>query len=128
MIISHLPDRSGWQLLPHSIDRSSFEDLPILEPEFIRDKLQIISPVKYQTKVRGTASIEIKSSQGYEGVITAIFSQDEENQKDMARCQNQLIVGGMTKISCQFPNKGDYIVSLYKNEEVYLGKLKFTVF
>lgn len=134
MIISHLPEQSDWQLLHHPKSQDFFEKQLILMPRFFSEKLEMISPIEYEVNVQKTALIEIKKPLNYQKRIAALFEKRkksdfslwslpnsnlfaQENQTDVKICQSQHNTGEIIQISCQFPETGDYQVTLFSFEQ-----------
>ncbi|WP_392531985.1 transglutaminase domain-containing protein [Nostoc sp. C117] len=150
MSISHFPQQLDWQLLPHREDYNTFEQKPILSPQFFTEELKLISPTEYRTKVQKVAAIKIGSSPNYHKKIVALFTKAqktesslwdlplslnllEDNQDTQAKlqnfkkCQSQPNAGGETEIFCQFLEPGDYEVLVFSlgQKVSFLGQLKF---
>ncbi|MCC5621723.1 transglutaminase domain-containing protein [Nostoc sp. CHAB 5715] len=150
MSISHFPQQLNWQLLHRREDYKTFENKPILTPQFFMDELMLISPTEYQTNVQKVAAIKIASSPNYQKKIVALFTKaqkvesslwdlpgsgnlledNQDNQRrlqDFKKCQSQWNARGETEISCQFPEAGNYEVFVFSLEQKLslLGKLKF---
>ncbi len=134
MITSHLPQQSNWQLLHSPKSQDSFEKQLILTPQFFIEKLQIISPMEYQTDVKIKGLIEVKKPPTYQKKIVAFFAErkkfgfslwslpdsnpfTQENRANIKICQSQYNEGEITQISCQFPDIGDYQVLLFSFEQ-----------
>ncbi|AUT03171.1 hypothetical protein CLI64_23695 [Nostoc sp. CENA543] len=154
MSISHFPKHLNWQLLQHLEDYNTFENKPVITPQFAIDKLTLVSPTEYQTKVQKSAEIKIATYPSYQKRIVALFTkvqttessswdlpssgdflESDKNQQikqqDIGRCRSQINAAKETQISCQFPNTGDYQVFLFSLEGKanvdFLGQLKFQV-
>ncbi|MBD0335060.1 MAG: hypothetical protein ICV62_06200 [Cyanobacteria bacterium Co-bin13] len=152
MIKSHLPEHTGWQLLPQTVDRKTFEAKPILRPQFFAEGLSLIEPTGYKTEVPVTAQADSPqiqlSSLGYPHQLAAIFipaqtdsawlatlahalgsNRAQQTAADAQRCQS-LQNQETTQIFCPFPKPGLYEVLLFsldKDSESFLGQLKFQV-
>lgn len=146
MITSHLPEQSDWQLLHHPKSQDSFEKQLILTPQFFAEKLEMISPIAYQTNIQRAALIEVKKPLNYQKRIEALFAKrkesgfslwslpdsnpfTQENQTDVKICQSQYDTE-VTLISCEFPEIGDYQVLLFSveqgnNNASPIGQLRF---
>ncbi len=147
MILSHFPHLDNWQLSDSSINHNTFERKPILTPQFFAEGLELIAPTEYKTNVQTNAVVEIKSSPNYNKKIIAGFTKlpkekfliwrwlgknkSTKTKQDPVPCNTQTNAGGTSKISCHFPESGDYqvvIFSSFGNKQHSLGKLKFHVF
>jgi len=150
MSISHFPDQLDWQLLPRREDYNTFENKPLLTPQFFIEDLTLISPTEYKTNVEKVALIKINSSPNYRKKIVAFYSKVqksessfwelpgsvnllEDNQQtqrklqDIKKCESQWNGSTETEISCKFAESGDYevyVLSLGKKISL-LGQLKF---
>jgi hypothetical protein len=151
MIASHLPEQSDWQLLRLPKSPSTFEEQPILTPEFFMEKLVMLSPLEYSSKVANTGLIEVKSPLNSPKKVAAIFAKRQEaevslwnpptenpfaqeNLVGIKKCQTQNQAGAITQISCPFPSAGDYQVLLFslqqpteqaKGKVTPIGQLRF---
>ena len=150
MSMSHFPQQLNWQLLHRREDYKTFENKPILTPQFFMDELMLISPTEYQTNVQKVAAIKIASYPNYQNKIVALFTKaqkvesslwdlpksgnllegNEDTQprlQDIKKCQSQWNARGETEISCQFLEAGDYEVFVFSLEQKVslLGQLKF---
>ena len=142
MAVSHSPRYAAWQL-QDSDAQNSFENKPILTPSFFAEKLELISPSDYQTKVEKSAEIKIKNPQSHKQLV-AIFTKTQQTQlsfwellenedssvkqRDIRKCETEQNAVGETQISCQFKEAGDYqvfIVSIDGKKIIPLGQLKF---
>ncbi len=143
--------QKAWQLLEYPKDFKSFENQPILTPQFFAEKFTIISPTDYQTHVQNMALIEIGSSSNSQRRVEAVFakrSQSEfllwnfpstnpfiqEKKSEITICKSQNHRGKKTQIYCQFSEPGDYQVLLLsldlRNHSLrpkvnLIGQLKF---
>jgi transglutaminase-like putative cysteine protease len=72
MIASHLPDQQGWQLLEKKLSKKAFEEQVLLNPQFFKESLQLLSPKRYNTKVKGQALIAIRHPSNFENDILAL--------------------------------------------------------
>ena len=134
MIASHFPEQLDWQLLHSPKNQDSFEKQLILTPQFFIEKLQVISPIEYQTDVQRKALIEVKKPPTYQKQIVAFFAErkksgfsvwslpdsnpfTQENRANVKICQSQYNEGELTQISCQFPDIGHYQVILFSFEQ-----------
>jgi hypothetical protein len=130
MLMSHFPNGKAWQLLSVPKSADEFERQPLLTPQFFRSNLTIVSPQIYETRVKGIASIELKDLPNEAQTITAIFSNRkeeklslwnlpsinpfaQEDQANIKHCKSTRNAAGLTQISCQFPEPGDYQVLMY---------------
>ncbi|MFN6473193.1 MAG: transglutaminase domain-containing protein [Nostoc sp. SerVER01] len=150
MSISHFPDQLDWQLLTRREDYNTFENKPLLTPQFFIENLTLISPTEYQTNTQKVGTIKIASSPNYYTKIVAFFTKVqksessfwdlpgsvnllEDNQdtqrklQDIKKCQSQSNATGETEISCKFAEPGDYeVFVLSVGQKIsLLGQLKF---
>ncbi len=147
MSMSHFPSLVNWQLSPVLLNQNTFEKQPILAPQFFTDKLSLISPTEYETRVKNAAEILIKPPLNYQKKIAAIFTKTkevefsigdlpkdnqsiEERQQDFKKCQSQQNPHGEIQISCQFTEVGDYQVLVFSSGKKVspIGRLKFHAF
>jgi transglutaminase-like putative cysteine protease len=127
MIISHLPLMRGWQLLHHPKTFQSFENQPILTPQFFSQGFTMISPTQYQTTLQKTAVIELNHSDNRSQQIGALFSKinqskfllwdlllsDSSNPSQKLKpCKTQKEYSSI-RLYCQFPEPGEYQVLLF---------------
>ncbi|MDZ8104455.1 MAG: transglutaminase domain-containing protein [Nostoc sp. DedQUE12a] len=150
MSISHFPDQLDWQLLPRRQDYNTFENQPLLTPQFFIEDLTLISPTEYKTNVEKVAAIKIASSPNYRKKIVAFYTKVqksessfwelpgsvnllEDNQQtqrklqNIKKCESQWNGTRETEISCKFAESGDYevyVLSLGQKVSL-LGQLKF---
>jgi hypothetical protein len=134
MLMSHFPKGKAWQLLSAPKTADEFERQPLLTPQFFTANLTIVSPQTYETRVQGSASIELKDLPSEAQSITAIFSNREkekislwnlpsinpfsqDNQTDVKRCKSTRNPEGLTRIFCQFPEPGDYQVLMFSRPD-----------
>jgi transglutaminase-like putative cysteine protease len=128
MILSHLPDLSAWQLTKHPISESTFEEQPLLTPQFFKEKLQLQSPRAYKTKVANKAVINIKHPSEYQKDIFAVFNPKEKHsllsllatskngllsKPQVKPCQSSPTREDVSQVSCHLPTPGDYQVLLF---------------
>jgi hypothetical protein len=150
MLMSHFPKGRAWQLLSAPKTADEFERQPLLTPQFFTANLTIVSPQTYETRVQGSASIELKDLPSEAQSITAIFSNREkekislwnlpsinpfsqDNQADVKRCKSTRNPEGLTRIFCQFPEPGDYQVLMFSRpadrlpqaQGAAIGQLRF---
>ncbi|MGF1987178.1 MAG: transglutaminase domain-containing protein [Nostoc sp. ZfuVER08] len=150
MNISHFPDQVNWQLLPHYQDYKTFENQPLLNPQFFIKDLTLISPTEYQTNVENMAAIKIASSSNYHQKIVAFYTKIKKSEssfwelpgslnllegnqdtqrklQNIKKCESQWYENGETEISCKFAQSGDYeVYMLSVGQKVsLLGQLKF---
>ncbi|MDZ8183456.1 MAG: transglutaminase domain-containing protein [Nostoc sp. ChiSLP02] len=150
MSISHFPNQLDWQLLANREDYNTFENKPLLTPQFFIEGLKLISPTVYQTNVQKVGEIKIVTYQSYDKKIVALFTKSKKSEssfwnfpesgnllkdnedsqgklRNIKKCQTQANSTGDTEIYCQFPEAGDYevfVLSLGKKVNL-LGQLKF---
>ncbi|WP_413160764.1 transglutaminase domain-containing protein [Capilliphycus salinus ALCB114379] len=148
MIISHLPLIQGWQLLGRSKNYQSFENQPILTPQFFAQGLTMISPEEYQTTTEKNAVIELRTFAQKPQIIGALFSKINESNllvwdlllsnssnqhQQLKPCRTQTEASKI-RLSCQFPEPGEYQVLLFSlapeshspNRKITrIGQLKF---
>ncbi|HEY9878100.1 MAG TPA: transglutaminase domain-containing protein [Leptolyngbyaceae cyanobacterium] len=154
MVMSHLPERAAWQLLPESVNHKTFEARPILRPEFFAEGLNLIQPTTYKTKVTGASSsnaapIQVETSPDSSHKLEAIFTQtqsegvwvdtllqaldrqqvSQETLEQVESCQISQAQES-AQIFCPFPKPGFYEVLLFslgERQKTLLGQLKFHV-
>jgi hypothetical protein len=141
MLMSHFPKGKAWQLLSAPKTADEFERQPLLTPQFFTANLTIVSPQTYETRVQGSASIELKDLPSEAQSITAIFSNREkekislwnlpsinpfsqDNQADVKHCKSTRNPEGLTRIFCQFPEPGDYQVLMFSRPADRLPQAK----
>lgn len=138
MIASHLPTFPIWQLIEHPITRRVFEQMPILTPEFFADRLKLLSPSTYRSRVEQTADIKIKTPDSYGDILWAyslqepknsnffIWDWDQETSIKKQECKSDLGNESTIHIACPLSAPGDHKVILFKgSQRVYLGQLNF---
>ncbi|NJK28500.1 MAG: hypothetical protein HC925_08695 [Coleofasciculaceae cyanobacterium SM2_3_26] len=133
MIVSHFPDRPSWQLLSQPKNQTTFEQQPILMPQFFAEGLTLISPSQYETSAKNVAAIEVQSAPNYQKTIGAIFTKaqasevtvwdflpsrngEQENgsaEAEVKQCEGMRNQAGNVQIFCQFPEPGTYEVLLF---------------
>lgn len=132
MIIGHLPEQSAWQLLQQTKSTITFEEQPLLTPQFFKEKLQMKSPKAYETKVKHNAVIEINHPLQYQKPILALFSSKKNesllslwatsNRGELPEQQVKLCLSSpgreeVSRIACHFPKPGRYQVLLFSADD-----------
>ena len=140
MIISHLPDQQSWQLLSNPINKTRFEDTPILNPQFFSEGLRLDSPVKYETKVQETANIKLTVPDSYKEQVKVGFTKFEDNklsfldlvglskkgeEEDLSLQWCPIdTVEEQVQVTCKFPSSGIYEAFVFVARKS-VGQLKF---
>ena len=143
MIVSHFPHLSAWQLLAKPKNHQSFENSPILQPQFFAQGLTLIAPQKYETKANVQALLKIKTPDDYRQKIVAfstlvepkklfdwkIFKQklsNSQSDREINKCQTK-IAGSNIEIACDLSKSGQHKVLIFSRgrSSTALGEFKF---
>ena len=144
MNISHLPDQAVWQLSyqPHS--PQAFEKQALLNPDFFKQGLELLSPIQYNNEVEKTGKIKLRN-ENHSLQILGIFKKTESHKllnlgkqevaNEYQPCESQKSNPEESTISCPFPTPGVYQVLMlsfdqdkkYQGQPKKLGTIKFTV-
>ncbi len=140
MIISHLPDQQSWQLLSNPINKTKFEDTPILNPRFFSEGLRLDSPVKYETTVQETANIKLTVPNSYREQVKVGFTKFKDNKLSFLDLVGLSKKGEeedlslqwcpidtteeQVKVACKFSSSGIYEAFMFLARKS-VGQLKF---
>lgn len=125
IIITHFPDNPDWQLLPEPISRGEFLRQPWIKPPFFAEGMKLIEPQRSQTDVTKLATIKIENPR-HQFLMAKYAHKGGQPKKDC-----EVDRARETCITCEFPNKGTYEVSLYSSNKQYgstydfVGKIEF---
>ncbi|MEM6253834.1 MAG: transglutaminase domain-containing protein [Cyanobacteria bacterium P01_D01_bin.156] len=142
MISSHLPTLSAWQLLDQQKNKQTFEQSPLLLPDFFVEGLELVSPGVYTTEVEQVGKIQVKQPLDYQRRVVAftrkearddfsIWDWSTEEEPTEKICDSQL-TNNVTEITCELVDTGNYQVFLISLGEtagdwLRIGQLKFHV-
>ncbi|MDA0265740.1 MAG: hypothetical protein O3A14_02010 [Cyanobacteria bacterium] len=144
MVLSHLPQQQGWQLLKKPIRFREFEQQPILTPQFFSDRLQLQAPTRYRNEVEVEAEMRIQSPENYEPALTAGFipvadrsfslwdflgvnPSEASSRPGLNPCQTLTASPGQHHLTCILPQQGTYQIFLFSEGETIdpIGQLQF---
>ncbi|MEL7419225.1 MAG: transglutaminase domain-containing protein [Cyanobacteria bacterium J06555_3] len=143
MIVSHFPHLAAWQLLAQPRNRKSFENSPILQPQFFAQGLTLITPQKYETEADTKVLIKIKTPKDYRQKVIAMSTPSKQNKlfnwqifqqkssssqsdRDIFECQTKTADRNI-EITCDLPKSGQHKVLIYSQSGIstFLGEFKF---
>lgn len=110
--LSHFPDEAAWQLRAEPLTRGEFLRQPRMRPRFYLRGFELISPRRSQVSVGDEVTIELRNS-GEQWVMASAVAEDGTRHECEVKGRAEM------DVTCELPQKGQYEVKLFSNEERY---------
>lgn len=110
---NHFPDDAKWQLRDRPISRGDFFRQAMMTPRFHAEGRELLSPLRSQVTVSGPFTAEVKSRSTLYTLATWSAAGAEERN----RCTVE--DGPTTRVTCDLPGKGRYLVRLFSSPQQY---------
>ncbi len=125
MIMTHLPNDPGWQLLPRPLSSPEFVRQPTLQPEFFAEGFRLISPKRSDVKVLKSIDIQLENSKN-RWIMAEVVP---EGNRQSFLCSPP--TRQTSRIPCSLPGIGRHEIRLFSSQEQYgtyqyLGAFRFT--
>ena len=125
MIMTHLPNDSGWQLLSRPVSRPQFSRMPALQTDFFAEGFQLISPKLSNIRVKNSIDIQLKNSKN-RWVMAEVVPQGSRQTFLCSPPTRQT-----SNIPCSLPGSGNHEIRLFSSRDEYgtykyLGTFRFT--
>jgi transglutaminase-like putative cysteine protease len=111
--VDHFPDDKKWQLRDKPISRGDFFRQPMMASRFYAEGRELLSPLRSQVTVPGPLTAEIKTRSGLYTLATWTLGRGTEQ----THCQ--VTNGEITRVTCDLPGKGSYLVRLFSGPQPY---------
>jgi transglutaminase-like putative cysteine protease len=111
--IDHFPNQERWQLRDKPISRGDFFRQAMMTPRFHAEGRELISPRRSQVTVSGPFTAEIKTPTGL--FTTATWSPLSGDGRNRCQVEN----GPVTRVTCDLPGTGEYLVRLFSGRQQY---------
>lgn len=116
--VDHFPEDPAWQLRTPPLTIGEFMRQPNLRPDFAAYGLEMISPKRSQVTVSGTLRMEVGNPRAV-SMMASWRPKTDARERKSAGTDCDVVAGDPIKISCSFPSDGEYLVTLFANNEKY---------
>jgi transglutaminase/protease-like cytokinesis protein 3 len=116
--LDHFPGDPRWQLRATPISRGEFFRQPMMTPRFHAEGRELLTPQRSQVTVSGPFTAEVRTRSGL--WTLASWTTDPAQSGTHCAVEN----GPTTRVRCDLPGKGRYLVRLFSGPEQY-GKYHY---
>ena len=113
MGVTHFPDEPDWQLRERPISRGEFARQPMMRPRFFAEGFSLQSPKRSQITTEDDVEILLRNPKKRH--LLAHYKTLSGSAK--TKCQIEAALD--SKVTCEFPDPGEYQVSLFSSPKRY---------